>query len=140
MKKKILCFLLASIFCLSAVGMLGGCKDYGYYFHYRVDGGNGEIEIEKTTGFQPAKSLCNESWCELNCPENSFYFQSMGNKKGSRTLTFIAIPAEGYKVKEWCYNGEIVKGNKTNTYTATVSYKEKYNAVITVKFEIINNN
>ena len=139
--KKLLGILLVLAICVCfgyyMLGTFVKCTDYGYYFHYRVDGGNGEIEIEKTAGFQPVKSLCNESWCELNCPENSFFFSSRGNKKGTLTLTFIAIPDEGYKVKEWCYNGEVVEGNKTNTYTASVSYKENYNAIIAVKFEPI---
>jgi hypothetical protein len=61
----------------------------------------------------------------------------MGNKRGAATLTFVAIPEAGYQVQEWSFNGEVVEGNKTNMYTATVSHKEKYNAVITVKFEPI---
>ncbi len=128
---------LAIIFIVCFVFSFSGCVDYGYYFHYRVDGGNGEIEIEKTAGFEPNKHLCEESWCELDCPENSYFFSGMGNKNGVWQLTFIAIPAEGYQVQEWRYNGEVVEGNKTNTYTASVSYKEKYNAVITVKFQPI---
>ena len=136
MKKflRVYVFFFVSILCVCS---FFGCVDYGYYFHYRVDGGNGVLEIEKAAGFQPSKHLCKESWCELDCPENSYYFQRMGNKRGSSSLTFVAIPDEGYQVEEWCFNGKVVEGNKTNMYTATVSYKEKYNAVITVKFEPI---
>lgn len=136
MRKIIRVFVLSlvSILCFCS---FFGCVDYGYNFHYRVDGGNGVLEIEKAAGFQPTKHLCKESGCELDCPENSYYFQMGGNKRGSNTLTFVAIPDVGYQVQEWSFNGEVVKGNKTNSYIAIVSHKEKYNAVITVKFEPI---
>ena len=136
LRKEMKLFLMM-IFMICSIFSFAGCVDYGYSFHYRVDGGNGEIEIEKAAGFQPSKYLCKESWCELDCPEDSYYIRMGGNKRGSSRLTFIAIPKEGYQVQEWRCNGELVEGNKTNTYTATVSDKEKYNAVITVKFELI---
>ena len=132
--KRILTSVLAVVTLLFSCVFVG-CTDYGYTFHYRVDGENGAIEIEKDVGFQPSKDLCKDSWCELGCPENSYYFQAMGNKRGTSSLTFIAIPEEGYQVKEWRFNGEVVEGNQTNTYTASVSYKDAYTGVITVKFE-----
>ena len=55
-------------------------------------------------------------------------------------MTFLAIPDEGYQVKEWIFNGKVVEGNKTNTYTAEVSKKENYNGVIEVVFEKIPEN
>jgi hypothetical protein len=61
----------------------------------------------------------------------------LGGKKGSRELTFIASPDEGYQVKEWLFNGKIVEGNKTNSYKAIVSSEQNYIGVISVRFEAI---
>ena len=126
---------------MTIVLLCSGCvyKTYSYCFHYRVDGGNGQIRIEEKPGFTPKKYFCKDTWCELNCPENSYYLRRSGKKRGESVLTFIAIPDDGYQVKEWSFNGTIIKGNKTNTYTATVSNKDKYNGVIVVTFEPIEN-
>jgi len=116
---------------------LVGCRDYGYSFHYRVDGGNGSIQTELPNGYTPQSYKCAEFACILNCPDNSFIVNLRGSRNGRRTLNFIAVPDDGYRVKEWTYNGEVVKGNKANIYSATVSYEEHYTAVITVSFEPI---
>ncbi len=116
---------------------LVGCRDYGYSFHYRVDGGNGSIQIELPNGYTPRTYKCAEFACILDCPDNSFIVDLRGGKNGSRTLNFIAVPDDGYRVKEWTYNGEVVKDNKANIYSATVSYEEHYTAVIIVSFEPI---
>ena len=56
-------------------------------------------------------------------------------------MTLIAIPNEGYKVKEWIFNGESVVENDSLIFTAKVDSKLNYNGVIVVKFEkIIENN
>ena len=126
------------IFIINSIFLFYGCADYGFCFHYSVDGGNGEIIVKTTESFNPQISKCKESsLCDLNCSDNSYIVRLRGSKKGSRELTFTAIPRDGYQVKEWLFNGELVKGNKTNSYTAIVSYKGNYNAVITVKFEPI---
>ena len=134
--KKFLTMIVvfAIMFCVS-IG-LGGCVDYGYSFHYYVDGGNGEIAIKTTEKFNLGETKCNE-FCEIDCPENSRVVCLMGGRKGSHELTFTAIPQEGYQVKEWEFNGEIVEGNKTNFCTMRVSDRENYNGVIIVRFETI---
>ena len=122
-------FMFLSISC---------CTDYGYLFHYSVDGGNGEIVVKTTESFKPNVKKCSESsLCELNCSNDSYIVRLRGGKNGSRDLTFTAIPKDGYRVKEWLFNGEPVEENKTNSYTATVSYKDNYSGVITVEFENI---
>ncbi len=134
MKKKLLVLGISLIMC---IGLFSGCSDYGYQFHYSVIGGNGEITVEDEA-FLRKVNLCNEGpWCELGCPENSHVINRLGGKKGSHELTFIAIPNEGYQVKEWLFNGEIVEGNKTNSYKAKVSSEQDYNGVIAVRFEAI---
>ncbi len=132
--KAVIILIVMLTFILSF--MLAGCKDYGYRFHYRVIGGNGEIVPEEN--WIEAAELCSESeFCELdNCPEGSYVIRRLGSRKGSR-LTFLAIPDEGYQVKEWIFNGKVVEGNKTNIYTARVTKKENYNGVIEVVFEKI---
>jgi hypothetical protein len=61
----------------------------------------------------------------------------LGGKMGSRELTFIATPNEGYQVKEWLFNGKIVEGNKTNSYKVIVSSEQNYCGVISVRFEAL---
>lgn len=136
---KIVIFLII-IMTLTISLMLAGCEDYGYSFHYRVVDGNGEIKAE--TNFEEYSYLCNEYeyYCELDCPEGSRVIPTLGNKKSSCAITFLAIPDEGYQVKEWLYNGKVVEGNKTNTYTAIVTSKDNYNGVIEVVFEKIPEN
>lgn len=119
-----------------------GCvkREYGYFFHFSVAEGEGEVTIQTTTSFNPTIKHCkdDDSMCELGCGDNSYFLRFLGNKKGSCELTFIATPEEGYKVKEWTFNGKVVEGNNTNTYTAKVTNEDHYNGVITVKFEKIS--
>lgn len=136
MNKNKIVIILIVILTLTLSLMLAGCSDYGYSFHYRVVGGNGKIATEKTS-FDESSLLCKDAFCELGCPEESRVFHLRGGKNGSRTVTFIAIPDEGYQVKAWLYNGKVVEGNKTNTYTAIVTSEDNYNGVIEVVFEKI---
>ena len=115
MSKNKAVIILIVILTLAMSFMLAGCKDYGYRFHCRVIGGNGEIVPEESSWIEAAE-LC-------GC-----------------IMTFLAIPDEGYQVKEWIYNGKVVEGNKTNTYTANVTKKDNYNGVIEVVFEKIPEN
>ena len=139
MNKNKTVIILIVILTLSLSFMLAGCKDYGYRFHCRVIGGNGEIVPEESSWIEAAE-LCSEAhFCELDCPEGSYVIRRLGNRIGCM-MTFLAIPDEGYQVKEWIFNGKVVEGNKTNTYTAEVSKKENYNGVIEVVFEKIPEN
>lgn len=91
---------LIIIMTLTLSFILAGCVDYGYFFHYRVVGGNGEITTENSNLVKSAE-LCNESvFCELDCPENSYVISRLGNKKSTGPITFLAIPDKGYQVKE----------------------------------------
>ena len=137
MIKKIICLGVVLIICL---GLFTGCGNgYGYQFHYSVIDGNGEITVEDEAFLRKVR-LCSESLCELECPENSHVIQRLGGKKGSHQLTFVATPDEGFQVKEWLFNGEIVEGNNTISYTAKVSSEQNYYGVIAVVFEPIPNN
>ena len=140
MKNNKAVIILIVILTLAMSFMLAGCKDYSYRFHYSVIGGNGEITPEERSWLEAAE-LCSESeFCELgDCPDGSYVIRRLGSRKGSM-LTFLAIPDEGYQVKEWIFNGKVVEGNKTNTYTAEVSKKENYDGVIEVVFEKIPEN
>lgn len=137
--KKIFVFLISLLFIL----FISGCtiKEYGYKFHFCVEGGNGEIKIQTSPSFNPTVYLCKEWECGLNCNEDSHLVRFRGGKNGSYELTFIAVPNDGYKVKEWIFNGETVAGNDSLLFTAKVTSELNYNAVIVVKFEkIIDNN
>ena len=63
----------------------------------------------------------------------------MGGKVGNHSLKFIACPDEGYRVKNWFYNGEIVEENKTNTLNSREVNNKNPVVVITVEFEPIPN-
>ena len=139
MKKLFLLFVLI----LFSITMFGCNKviinaDYGYEFHFSVAEGEGELTAITPYDYEPPVWSCSEHrGYDVGCGENSYYLSLMGGKRGSAQIIFTAIPKEGYKVKEWTFNGKVVEGNKTNTYTATVTYKDKYKGVITVKFEKI---
>ena len=122
---------------IMSIGLFAGCSDYGYNFHYSVIDGNGEITIEDEALLRKV-DMCNETpRCELECPDNSYVISRLGGKKGRHKLTFVAMPDEGYQVKEWLFNGEVVEGNKTNSYEAIVLSEQNYNGVISVRFEAI---
>lgn len=131
MFKKILIF---GMFFLTCLMIFSGCTDYGYEFHSSVTGGNGKITLEDETFLRKVR-LCSESFCKLECPENSYSIYRLGGKKGSHQLTFIAIPDEGFQVKEWLFNDKIVENNNTNSYTAKVSNHDNYTGIISVVFE-----
>ena len=133
MTKKLLVLGISLIMC---IGLFSGCSDYGYQFHYSVIGGNGEITLDNEALLRKVK-LCNEGpWCELECEDTSQFIMLLGGKKGQQ-LKLIAIPNEGYQVKEWLYNGKIVEGNKTTSYKAKVSSEQNYYGVISVRFEAV---
>ena len=127
------------VFIMLGITMFGCTKsEYGYFFHFSVAEGEGELNIQTSDSFNPTIGRCNDlSMCELGCGENSYFISLLGGKEGGREVTFIAIPKEGYKVKEWTFNGKVVEGNNTNTYTAKVTNKDNYNGIIIVKFEKI---
>lgn len=115
-----------------------GCREYSYYYHFSVDGENGVIALQTSDSFNPMVYACSGTEkCTLNCSSESFFIEMAGGKKGAHKLTFIAVPDEGYQIKEWVVNGKVVKGNKTNMYTVNSDICKNYNAVICVRFEPI---
>ena len=80
-----------AVLIMTIVLLCSGCvyKTYSYCFHYRVDGGNGQIRIEEKPGFTPKKYFCKDTWCELNCPENSYYLRRSGKKGGKVFLLLL---------------------------------------------------
>lgn len=135
--KKCKLFLILGVILFSLFGV-AGCTDYGYYFHYDVDGGNGEIKIDDEFSISRIYKCRDENnnACELECSNSSKVAILLGGKNGSATMTFIAIPDEGYVVKEWIFNGKIVEGNKENSFVAKVTSEQGYNGVIIVRFEL----
>lgn len=133
MKKNKTVLVLIVIMILTLSFVLAGCVDYCYNFHLRVVSGNGKI-IPEDSNWYAAAELCSTSPdCVLDCAEGSQIISRMGSKKGC-TMTFFAIPDEGYRVKEWRFNGKVVEGNKTSIYIAKVT-KNDNNGVIEVVFE-----
>ena len=132
-------FLMLGMILLSLVGVVGCTNNcYGYFFHFDVEGGNGKIQIYDSISENSIWKCRDENSliCKLNCSSSSRVAALLGGKKGSRTMTFIAIPDEGYVVKEWEFDGKIVDGNKTNSFVAKVTSEQGYNGVIVVRFEL----
>jgi len=75
-----------------------------YTINYSVIGSNGTLTANKTNGSSLAAGT---------------------------SVTFTAIPAEGYEVKEWKVNGAVVTGENTLTRTVNV------NTTVTVEFRWI---
>lgn len=128
--KTILLITIALMLFVSLFAFVGCITDYGYIFYFSVEEGEGELTI-------PSDSVPTIHECKDQ--ENMYEVYLRGGKKGYRELTFIAIPAEGYQVKEWVFNGEVVEGNKTDTFVARVTSDMGYSGVIAVRFEKILN-
>ena len=127
--KTILIITIALMLIVSLFAFVG-CTDYGYIFYFSVEEGEGELTMPLDSA--PTIHECKDQ-------ENMYEVYLRGGKKGYRELTFIAIPAEGYQVKEWVFNGEVVEGNKTDTFVARVTSDMGYSGVIAVRFEKIQN-
>lgn len=134
--KKIICLLLV-LFTLLTSNLGCAIREYGYFVHFYVDGEGGDIMIETSQSFNPNIYLCTENpMCELNCPPNSYLFYFRGGKTGCRVVNFIANPNDGYKVKEWEFNGKIID-NDTNYCSVCVSNDNDYNSVLVLRFDKI---
>lgn len=120
--------------------LLTSCTDYGYEFHFAVINGNGHLSVtHPTIDIDNLEiELCsNAHFGELKCPESSHVFYILGGQDNSFEFTFIAEPDEGYRVKNWLFNSEIVHGNTTDSYLAKVSSETSYHGFIAVEFELI---
>lgn len=82
--------------------------------------------------------LCSEfDSNELDCLEGFHVFSLLGGKNSYYEITFMAEPDEGYEVKQWFFNNEIVPGNNTTSFLAKVSSSISYRGFIAVEFELI---
>lgn len=121
MIKKIIYLGVILVMCL---GILSACVDYGYEFHFSVVGGNGTIVYRWRVS-------PDSEWHEFPSP-----VMKLGNKKGHQ-IELTAFPDDGYQVKEWTCDGNVVEGNKSNSFTA-IAIDYKHNKVtVTVEFEPI---
>lgn len=135
--KLVLSFLWITLLSIS----LSSCSDYGYEFHFAVINGNGNLTIDlpaseiENLGIE----LCSNPGhpYELDCPEGSQWFYILGGRNGSYEFTFIAEPDEGYEVKQWLFNNEIVVGNTSNSFLAEVSSETSRQGFIFVEFALI---
>ena len=116
--------ILASVFviavllcyCLRFVS----CTDYINQYHFYVKGGNGDLYAV---------------WGEELIDSYNSPVVFGGSGKVGTTMDFIAVPDEGYQVKQWTCNLQIIKEN-INTYTA-IGGKDEHRMIITVEFEPI---
>lgn len=129
------------IFVILVLGFgFSGCRNAtrtNYYFHFYVDGGNGKIQVEDSSRYKDKVKSCNEhkKFYDFVCVEGSFFNYIGGGSNSYREQTFIAIPDEGYKVKEWIFNGKVVEGNTSESFVAKVTSEDGYHGMIIVKFE-----
>ena len=134
--KKLFIYTISFVFLMCLVGCDSNAR--GYKFHFRVEDGNGELNLSSNTSYNPTFYFCNDvSMCELACPDNSCFVELLGASNSYRELTFEAVPDEGYKVKEWIFNGDIVEDYNSNEFTARVTSDMGYEGIIVVKFEKI---
>lgn len=112
---------LVLVIIMLIVGSLGLISCDGntttHTYHFSVVGENGNITTE-----HDATSPLNR-WSD--------------KKRHVDPVEFIATPNDGYQVKEWKLDGEIVKDNKSNTFTASYIIHEELDIYITVEFELI---
>lgn len=109
--------ILSIIVIVASLTLLSACIDYGYTFHYSVTGGNGTLKPTRGGDTSPVTLR--------------------GGRKGQQ-LKFIATPDEGYRVKQWTFNGEVVEGNKTEVFVAQAKNRNQPNVTVTVEFEPVN--
>lgn len=129
MKKTVTRIIALAVVLFTCLGFLSACIDYGYEFHFSVVGVNGTI-VHRWWDSPASK------WRERSSP-----VIVRGGKKASKEyqyqLGLTAIPDDGYQVKQWTCDGEIVVGNKSNSFIAISADYTNYRAVITVEFEPI---
>lgn len=99
------------------------CVDYEYIYYFNVDGEHGQIYAEVGS----EKEDSSESPIILMGSKNGYYHR----------IKFSAVPDEGYKVRAWRLNGEVVDGNAGNEYTLPKIKYNKKALTITVEFEAI---
>ena len=134
MKKNML--LLIVFISLLFMNSLIACVDVSQQVHYRVDGDGGNlINLDVDDEY-----LCSERYCGYGCPENSKFIALSGRTKINIDLHFEAIPDDGYKVKEWIVNGQIIEDNVSNLFTINIVNDEDCKpTIIKVRFEKISN-
>ncbi len=115
--KKIVLFLTV-LFVLSTAT---ACSDYEYNYNFSVQGGNGKLY-----------AICGDK----EIYESPIVL--MGGKRGNHQLKFIAVPDEGFQVKQWIYNGKIAEDYKLESFTTgLVSYNDYIS--VSVEFELVGN-
>ncbi len=122
-KRCLLSFILITLILLTSSIFLSGCVDYEYQYHFYVKGGHGKIVIA-----YKGETIATE----MDSP-----LIMRGGKTGTHQLEFMAIPDEGYRVKEWMYLGEVVKDNKSNMLISQQVGPENYIVTVSVEFEPI---
>jgi hypothetical protein len=125
--KRITKIITMGVLIIMSIGLFAGCKnDYGYEYHFSVIGENGTISYRRWDATKYEWQYYETSPLEMR-----------GGKEGSHNLEFIAAPSEGFQVKEWRYNDEIVEGNTSNSFTTGVVNYKNPKITITVEFEPI---
>lgn len=124
MKNNKRCLLSVALIILLLLSscLMCACVDYEYSYYFSVEGGNGTISM-----FADDKLFESD-----NSP-----VQLMGGRQGMQQFAFLATPSEGYRVKQWTCDGQIVHGNKTVIYMCDKLTPTKGEVHITVEFEPI---
>lgn len=99
-------------------------EEDGYYFvfYYENTYENGTLSADSNNSIWISENSC-------------WRIKIRGSKEGNEFVKFFAEPNEGYQVKAWLCNGEVVEGIKTNTYS--VWLYEPGEVYVTVEFEPI---
>ena len=133
-KKKALSALMGVAFML--LFALAGCKQTGG--GGGNSGGGGKPTPTPTPAPKPKHAITFS--VDSTTPNGTLKAKADGvdetstspiNVEEGKTVTFTAGPSTNYKVKEWKVGDTVVTGNKTNTYTHTVTKA----VTVTVSFE-----
>lgn len=124
--KKVLSLSVAIIMIVFMVFIINGCVDYGREYYFDVHGDSGSIYMMS---------------------EGDVYKESpvafMYGKNGiDEEIIFVAKPNDGYQIKQWTVNGEVLVWNgqtyKNEIFPLMIIKElDGYNVHISVQFEPI---
>lgn len=119
-------------------------------YHITLSDEGGVVSDEAFAEIEPSGpthtvtfSVENPTGGTLKAEVDDTEIHSGGDVKKGKTVTFTAIPAEGWEVEKWTHNGSIVNGTrkiyKIYNIIDDAIVKVKFKKVYTVTFKVVDN-